>query len=136
MAGIIRVNGVNQTIAKINKFAERKIVKLDKIMDQSLKTMASQANANAPGDIKGTVRTQRIDVLAYDIGSEVPYAAYVEFGTGDAARGYVPSLPPEWQEVARRKIINGLGRTGVQKFLYPAVEDGLPEMIKKMKENA
>jgi hypothetical protein len=136
MAGIIKVNGVNQTIAKLNKFADRKIVKLDKIMDQSLKTIASQANANAPGDIKGTVRSKRIDDLGYDIGSEVPYAAYVEFGTGPAASNYVPSLPPEWQEVAKRKFINGLGRTGVQKFLYPAVEDGLPEMIKKMKENA
>ena len=52
MAAIIKVNGVNQTIAKINKFAERKIVKLDKIMDSSLKTMSSQANVNAPGDIK------------------------------------------------------------------------------------
>lgn len=136
MAGIIRINGVNQTIAKINKFAERKIVKLDKIMDSSLKIMSSQANVNAPGDIKGTVKSQKVEVLNYNIGSEVPYAAYVEFGTGPAASNYVPSLPPEWQEVARRKFINGLGKTGVQKFLYPAVENGLPEMIKKMKENA
>lgn len=136
MAGIIKVNGVNQTIAKLNKFAERKIVKLDKIMDQSLKSIASQANANAPGDIKGTVKSDRIDTLNYDLGSPVPYAAYVEFGTGPAASKYVPSLPPEWQEVAKRKFINGLGRTGEKKYLYPAVQDGLPEMIKKMKENA
>lgn len=136
MAGIIKVNGVNQTIAKLNKFAERKIVKLDKIMDQSLKSIASQANANAPGDIKGTVKSDRVDTLNYDLGSPVPYAAYVEFGTGPAASKYVPSLPPEWQEVAKRKYINGLGRTGEKKYLYPAVQDGLPEMIKKMKENA
>jgi hypothetical protein len=136
MAGIIRVNGVNQTIAKINKFAERKIVKLDKIMDQSLKTMASQANSNASGEIKGTVKSDRIDILNYDLGSPVPYAAYVEFGTGEDASKYVPKLPEEWQEVAWRKYIDGSGKTKQDPFLYPSVNAGLPEMIKKMKENA
>jgi hypothetical protein len=136
MAGIIKVNGVNQTIAKINKFAERKIVKLDKIMDQSLKTMATQANVNAPGDIKGTVKSDRIDTLNYDLGSPVPYAAYVEFGTGDDASKYVPKLPQEWQEVAWRKYVDGSGKTKEGPFLYPAVNAGLPDMIKKMKENA
>jgi hypothetical protein len=136
MAGIIRVNGVNQTIAKINKFAERKIVKLDKIMDQSLKTMASQANANASGEIKGTVKSDRVDTLNYDLGSPVPYAAYVEFGTGDDASKYVPKLPEEWQVVAWRKFVDGSGKTKEDPFLYPAVNAGLPEMIKKMKENA
>jgi hypothetical protein len=136
MAGIIKVNGVNQTIAKINKFAERKIVKLDKIMDQSLKTMASQANANASGEIKGTVKSDRIDTLNYDLGSPVPYAAYVEFGTGPYARDYVPSLPKEWQDIAERKIVNRQGRNNKNEYLYPAVNAGIPEMIKKMKENA
>jgi len=136
MAGIIKVNGVNQTIAKLNKFAERKIVKLDKIMDQSLKSIANQAKGNAPGDISASIKSDRLDILDYELGSNIPYAAYIEFGTGPYARDYVPSLPKEWQDIAERKIVNRQGRNDKQPYLYPAVNAGIPEMIKKMKENA
>lgn len=45
---------------------------------------------------------------------------YLEFGTGLYAANYVPSLPKEWQETARRYYINGKGTTKVHSFLYPA----------------
>lgn len=134
MANIIRVNGLNATIAKLNKMADRRLNQLDKIMDSSIKDMAVKANSNAPGDIKGTVQSQKLDTLNYEVGSNVPYAAYIEFGTGKYAKEYVPTLPDEWQEVARRKIKNKLGKTDKDPYLYPAVNDGFADMIKKMKE--
>ncbi|MFD2597523.1 hypothetical protein ACFSQ3_01060 [Sphingobacterium corticis] len=45
---------------------------------------------------------------------------YLEFGTGLYAASYVPTLPKEWQEVAKQFYINGKGKTKVHSFLYPA----------------
>jgi len=63
------------------------------------------------------------------------FAAYVEFGTGDSAAQYVPTLPSEWQQVARRYYINGKGRLIKKPFLLPAFFEysaKLPEAIRKI----
>lgn len=47
-------------------------------------------------------------------------AAYIEFGTGVSAAGYVPTLPPEWQMIAKRYYVNGRGTLIKKPFLLPA----------------
>lgn len=47
-------------------------------------------------------------------------AAYIEFGTGVSAAGYVPTLPTEFQQMARKYYINGRGTLLKQPFLLPA----------------
>jgi len=114
--------------------------KLKQQVKESLRTILNNAKRKVPKGIGADLaKSGGVDYPNETTGSvsfSNFYAPYVEFGTGPAASKYVPSLPPEWQEVAKRKFINGLGRTGEKKYLYPAVQDGLPEMIKKMKENA
>ena len=56
---------------------------------------------------------QRIEVNAGKIG------AYVEFGTGQSAAAIVPTLPDEWQDIARRFYINGQGKLIGAPYLYP-----------------
>lgn len=48
------------------------------------------------------------------------YAAYVEFGTGEFAASYVPSLPVDIQEYAMQFFVNGKGRLPAHPFLFPA----------------
>jgi hypothetical protein len=77
--------------------------------------------------------TQRIDVAAGKIG------AYVEFGTGQSAASLVPTLEPEWQEVARKFYINGQGRLIANPYLYPnwiKYTSGLPERLKLILDKA
>lgn len=45
--------------------------------------------------------------------------AYVEFGTGQSAAAIVPTLPDEWQDIARRFYINGQGKLIGAPYLYP-----------------
>lgn len=60
-------------------------------------------------------------------------AIYLEFGTGVSAAGYVPTLPKEFQEVARKYYINGLGKIIKHPFLLPAYFQHSPELVKKIK---
>lgn len=59
---------------------------------------------------------------------------YLEFGTGLYAAGYVPTLPKEWQEAAKRYYINGKGTTKVHSFLYPAWNTYSNRFVEKVKE--
>lgn len=46
-------------------------------------------------------------------------AAYLEFGTGASAAGYVPSLPLKWQQIAMSYFVNGKGTLIRHPFLLP-----------------
>lgn len=59
-----------------------------------------------------------------------PYAAYVEFGTGQFAADYVTGLPAELQEYAMQFFVSGKGRLPARPFLFPAYFKHL-EILKK-----
>lgn len=61
-------------------------------------------------------------------------AAYIEFGTGRSAAGYVPTLPTEWQEVARKFYVNGKGTLIKQPFLLPSYFEEAPKLEKKIRK--
>jgi hypothetical protein len=79
----------------------------------------------APNGLDGTV---------YIDSSVGPIAAWVEFGTGQSARRYLMTVPPEWREFARRYYINGRGTILAQPFLYPAFIRNEPLAIQDIKE--
>lgn len=65
-------------------------------------------------------------------------AIYIEFGTGSSAAGYVPTLPPELQRIAKLYYINGKGTLIKQPFLLPAYfENQFPflKAVQKSLEN-
>lgn len=47
-------------------------------------------------------------------------AIFIEYGTGSSAAGYVPTLPKEWQEHARKYYVNGKGTLLKKPFMLPA----------------
>lgn len=61
------------------------------------------------------------------------YAAFIEFGTGVFAASYVPSLPPNWQKLARTFFITGKGRTKQHPFLFPAIEINIEKLKERLK---
>ena len=58
---------------------------------------------------------------------------YIEFGTGTSAAGYVPTLPQEFQDIARKFYINGKGTLIKKPFLLPAYFKYEPIFLAKMK---
>jgi len=76
---------------------------------------------------------QQIEVNAGKIG------AYIEFGTGSSAAQLVPTLPDEWQAIARQFFINGQGTLKSAPYLYPAWvrhTTGFEQRLKKIMEKA
>lgn len=63
--------------------------------------------------------------------SKIP--VYVEFGTGTDAASYVPTLPQEIQDYARKFYKNGKGRIKKQPYLIPAFLRESPIFIKELK---
>lgn len=65
-------------------------------------------------------------------GSYREWPVWFEFGTGVFAKNYVPSLPKEWQDTARRFYINGEGKTVEQPYLFPAWDRYSPQVPDQM----
>lgn len=63
-----------------------------------------------------------------------PLAIYVEFGTGHSAADYVPTLAPEFQDVARKYYVNGQGVLLKHPFLLPAWFQYQPTVVPKIKK--
>lgn len=61
-------------------------------------------------------------------------SVYLEFGTGNDAAGYVPTLPAEYQEFARKFYVNGKGTLLKQPFLLPAYFKHAPGVVEEIKK--
>lgn len=62
-------------------------------------------------------------------------AIYIEFGTGASAAGYVPTLPPELQQIAKKYYINGKGTLIKQPFLLPAYFENQIPFLKAVQKS-
>lgn len=60
-------------------------------------------------------------------------AIYVEFGTGQSAASYLPTVPKEFQDIARRYYINGKGTIVNAPYLLPNYFRERTEFIKNLK---
>jgi len=61
-------------------------------------------------------------------------SAWVEFGTGQSARAYLVSVPPEWRNAAKKFYIDGKGKIVNRPYLYPAFMRYSIEFQKELKE--
>jgi len=60
-------------------------------------------------------------------------AIYVEFGTGQSARRYLATVPPEFRTVASRYYIDGKGTILNKPYLLPAFFKYQIEYVKELK---
>lgn len=134
------VRGLTQVLRKLDTFSSiiKEDVK-DTVEDYTLKIQREAIDLApvAGQSVQTTYGSQKINTgINQFIGSEIirggfagkvfiearasKLAIYLEFGTGLSAAGYVPTLPPEFQSIARRYYINGKGTLIKHPFLLPA----------------
>ena len=97
------------------------------------------AQLNAPDMISGTIKGEYANspveasftVKVMGPADQPEWAVWFEFGSGVYAANYVPGLPKEWRETARKFYINGEGRTIEQPYLYPAYTALAPKVIEE-----
>lgn len=140
---------VKKWLLSKGKEIEKKVVDLVDIYTGEIE---QQAINNAPGAgdfIKTTYGSQQIqdnirgfiykefspDGLTGRVGVSSgagKFFVYVEFSTGPDAARYIPTLPKEFQDFARRFYVNGKGTIIGQPFLLPAYFKNRNEFIKEL----
>lgn len=126
--------------------------KFDKAKDQMAGTMSNELNrfgALAVSDSKLFISLNAVDTgrlrdsihfeastpetLHVQIVVGMNYGAYIEFGTGIFAASYVPTLPKEWQALAKQHFVSGKGRMKERPFLFPAIEINIERLKERLK---
>ena len=124
-------------IDNLSKEVEGSLKDEFKAWAQSTATMAKQSAPKDTGRLQQNIyaNTDRIDNLSVSVNVVPYYGAYQEFGTGEKAASYVPTLPKQWQDEAakhrgRKQIKRGINPV---KFLFRAYEFNINELKKNLK---
>lgn len=148
------VKGLALTLSALQKYTKEVQEDIKDAVEETTLQIERQAIDNAPAAgelVKTRYGTQRINTginqyifsrilnngFSGEIGIEgsaTPLAIYLEFGTGSSAAGYVPTLDPEFQTIARRYYINGKGTLIVHPYLLPAYFEHAPKLINKIRK--
>lgn len=147
------IKGVQLTVKALQRYSESIQEDVRDAVEESTLNIERKAKSRAPaaGDrLKTTYGSQKnntginqyilSDIKNSGFTGEVfidaratKLAAYIEFGTGASAAGYVPTLPKEFQTIARSYYINGKGTLIKQPFLLPSYFSEQPIFINKIK---
>lgn len=148
------VKGVALTVQAFNRYAKEVQEDVKDAVEETTIAIERQAISNAPaaGEIvKTKYGTQKINTginqyifssiknsgytgeIGIESGASL-LSLYLEFGTGSSAAGYVPTLDPEFQTIARRYYISGKGTLIAHPFLLPAYFQHAPKLIDKIRK--
>jgi hypothetical protein len=133
----IEITGVKDAFNKFkgnfNKIADE----IDMEMGDGIERIVTQAKTLVPANfsrLRSSLYVTKLGKYNYEFGSNVNYAAYVEFGTGKYAASYVPSLEPEWQRFALTYKTANPGKLPSSPYLYPSIILGQQNIIKNINQ--
>ena len=135
----VDISQLNSVLNSIDRAYVSRIEKIEKQFKKSLDKMANDAKRDAPIDVNGphagrladSINWDEVGKLSYQLRADVPYAAYVEFGTGPNFSKY-PGKDEYWQSIAQKYFVNGKGTTLAQPFFYHNVNKELPKLITRI----
>lgn len=147
------IRGVNLTVNALRKYSDSIQNDVKDAVEESTQNIERKAMALAPSageSLKTTYGSQKNNTsfnqfifstiknngFTGEVGIEAratKLAAYIEFGTGASAAGYVPTLPKEFQIIAKSYYINGKGTLIKKPFLLPAYFEEQPKFINKIR---
>lgn len=148
------VTGMNGIQAAFNRLQVKVQEEIKDAVEETVLNIQRKAIRNAPaaGDrIATTYGSQQINTgisqfiyanftnggLVGEVGIDArasTFAIFVEFRTGTAAASYVATLPAEFQAVARKYYVNGLGKIIGHPFLLPAYFEERAKFVERLKE--
>lgn len=158
------VRGFNELAARLNSMSTKFQNEVKGIVEFNAGQIERQAIADAPGPgdrIKvegGSIRQEQIadkrrgsftpisQAIGYSIDptgykatifverSAGEISVYIEMGTGQSARTYLATVPPEWKALAQKFYIDGKGRILNSPYLLPAYMRYQIQMQKELKQ--
>lgn len=134
MAIGVNLTGIDSLQGAIKKLDEKLTKEVSNEINASSLKIQSDAKKLAPVDMgylrNSIVLNGEIGSLTYNVEARMPYAAYVEFGTGGKV-----SIPSGYEEYAAlfkgtRKVVG----MRAQPYLIPSFEMEKPKLIKRLNE--
>lgn len=139
----VDMNAFNKSLNSLDKAFIERLDKIEKAFVKSMKDMEAEATSLAPvgrtGNLKNSIKWQEIGKLSYELRADVPYAAFVEFGTGKSKDGkdnvVVKKYDEYWQKIANpfRGLDPDRGKTIAQPFFYPTVNKNIAKLKNRIK---
>ncbi len=131
----VDMSAFNKSMNSIEKAFIERLDKIENAFKDTMVKMEQEATAAAPvdtGELKSSINWKEVGKLSYELRAEAPYAAYVEFGTGDAT--IIKNYDQFWQDIGE-KFWTRRENKGVKAnpFFYPTVNKNIPKLKNKIK---
>ena len=142
MAKALNIRGLNNSLKQLDDIYIQRLEKIEKEFRKSMSKIAQDAKRDAPigvlgktpGALADSISWDEVSVLSYQLRADVPYAAYVEFGTGPYARKQLNSL--EDADYFKAIAINFKGQKDgnmkAQPFFYPNIRKEIPKLVERI----
>lgn len=133
----VDMNAFNKSLNSLDKAFVERLDKIEKAFIKSMQTMEAEATAAAPvdtGRLKNSINWKEVGKLSYQLRADVPYAAYVEFGTGPNFGKY-PGKDAFWQDIAEpfKGANQDIGKSEPRAFFYTTVNKNIPKLKNRIK---
>lgn len=136
------IRGFNDSLKQLDDAFIQRIEKIEKEFRKSMSKIAQDAKRDAPIGVLGPTPGRLADSiswdepgkLSYELRADVPYAAYVEFGTGKYARQELSRREggQYWRDIAAPFKGKKDGNMKAQPFFYPNVNKEIPKLIERI----
>lgn len=136
----IGVNLGGDLIAKFEKASQELQAKIAEATELTAKEMAETAKSKAAWSEQGgtsissQINAVQIDANNWEVQSNSPISAYVDFGTGVHAARYVSQLPDDLRQYALLFYVNGLGTLGEHPFFAETFQLKRQEYIERCRK--
>jgi hypothetical protein len=128
------IKGIDQVVKELRKIGKD----MEKLIDAETSDIADQIAGDAKriapanmGKLRQSIYPSKIKESNYKIVASVPYAPYVEFGTG----GLV-NVPVGWEDLAIKFKGKGIKQVNLypRPYLYPSYTKGKKDYLENLKK--
>lgn len=131
----IRSIGLKELMKRVKDLPKEIVEEIDAEVMFAAQSFLTKAASLAPGGntlIRQGLVADKIRDLLYEVRSNSGISAYLDFGTGQYAASYVPTLPNEVQQYARTFYIDGSGTQKQEPFFFINFNDVQDELEKNI----
>lgn len=124
----MKINGMAKALRDMATLQQRTEAVAQHVINKTANKIVQDAKSAAPGSLSTGIFSIQSPMQAQVIGGD-EFAAYVDFGTGDFAKEYVATLPPDVQAEAMEFFVNGKGKGHPTPFFFPSVFRNSPQLL-------